>query len=178
MQRASHAGASHGRVSVIDAVIGNGVVPGGSDGGDQGRQLRFNELALLDEGIDTGPLCSPPVLSGVRAGQNDDADVRPVLLETAGDRVAVEPRHVQVEQNDVRLFRGDQGERGLAVSCLAEDELELVIVGERRGDPEPEERVVVDDQNSHRPPPHMLLAHLHRSDPHSPQPLYADGLQR
>ena len=75
------------------------------------------------------------------------------------------------EQNDGRLFRGDQGERGLTVSCLAEDELELVIAGERRGDPEPKERVVVDDQNSHRPPPRILLAHLHRSDPHSTRPL-------
>ncbi len=32
------------------------------------------------------------------------------------------------------------------------DELELVIAGERRGDPEPEDRFVVDDQNSHGPP--------------------------
>lgn len=105
--------------------------------GDQGRQLRFIELVLLDEGIDTDPLRSPTAFGRARARQNDDANVGPALLETAGDRVPVEPRHVQVEQNDSRLFTGDQGERGPAVSCLAEDELELVIAGERRGDSEP-----------------------------------------
>jgi len=130
-----------------------------SDGCDQGRQLRFNELSLLDERIDTRLLRSPTVVGRIRAGKNDDAYVWPALLDPAGHRVPVEPRHVQVQQDDGRLFGGDQGEGSFAVSCLAEDELELVIARERRGDPEPEERVVVDDKNSHNPPLRTWLAH-------------------
>src|SRR6266536_1780821 len=130
-----------------------------SDGCDQGRQLRFNELSLLDERIDARLLRSPTVLGRIGAGKNDDAYVWPALLDPAGHCVPVEPWHVQVEQDDGRVFGGDQGEGGLAVSCLAEDELELVIVRERRGDPEPEERVVVDDKNSHDPLFRMRLAH-------------------
>src|SRR6266545_1617432 len=112
-----------------------------SDGCDQGRQLRFTELSLLDERIDACLLRSPAVLGRIRAGQDDDAYVWPALLDQAGHCVPVEPRHVQVEQDDGWVFGGDQGQGGFAVSRLAEDELELVIVRERRGDPEPEERV-------------------------------------
>jgi hypothetical protein len=36
-------------------------------------------------------------------------------------------------------------------------ESELIIARERRGDPEPEERVVVDDKNSHNP---LLRTHF------------------
>ena len=46
-----------------------------------------------------------------------------------------------------------------AVSCLAEDQLELVIARKRRGDPKPEERVIVDDKNSHDPLLRTRLAH-------------------
>jgi hypothetical protein len=130
-----------------------------SDGCDQGRQLRFSELSLLDERIDARLLRSPTVVGRIGAGKNDDAYVWPAFLDLAGDCVPVEPRHVQVEQDDGRVFGGDQGEGGFAVSCLAEDELELVIARERRGDPEPEERVVVDDKNSDNPLLRTRLAH-------------------
>jgi hypothetical protein len=40
----------------------------------------------------------------------------------------------------------DPGEAGLAVACLADHELELLVVGERPARPESEERLVVDDE--------------------------------
>ena len=75
-----------------------------SDGCDQGRQLRFTELSLLDERIEARLLRSPTVVGRIGAGKNDDAYVWPALLDQAGDCVPVEPRHVQVEQNDGRVF--------------------------------------------------------------------------
>ena len=121
--------------------------PGRLERCDQGRELR-DGVPLLDEGVDPGPLRSPPVLERIGAGQDDDAYLRPALLDEPQDPVPVEPGHVQIEQDDRGLFGGDPGEAGLAIACLADDELEQLIVCERCGHPESEERLVIDDQNS------------------------------
>ena len=60
----------------------------------------------------------------------------------------VEPGHVQVKEYDRGLFGGDPGEPGLPIACLADGELEPLIIHQCRRHPESKERLVVDDQNS------------------------------
>jgi len=61
--------------------------------------------------------------------------------------VPVEPGHVQVKEYDRGLFGGDPGESGLPIACLADDELEPLIIPQCRRHPVSKERLIVDDQN-------------------------------
>jgi Methyltransferase domain len=129
---------------------GNRLLVGSSKSCDQGGEPR-DSVSLLNEGVGASLLHSPTILKRIRAAEDDDPDLWPALLDLAQDRVPVEPGHVQVKQDDRWLFGSDPREPGFAVACLADDELESLVVCERRGHAEPEERLVVDDQNPDHP---------------------------
>jgi len=69
-----------------------------------------------------------------------------------GQRGAVEAGHVDVQQQQVGLPRGQRVERGLAVADAA-GEFDAVAFAEQRGQPRARQRLVIDDQYAHRRSP-------------------------
>jgi hypothetical protein len=70
---------------------------------------------------------------------------RPALRQ----RRAVEPGHVDVQQQDVRLLLADDRERAFAVADAAND-LHARAFGQQLGHARARQRFVIDDQYAHR----------------------------
>jgi hypothetical protein len=115
------------------------------------KHLRADEQLLGVEGlaqvvVRPGRDATELRVSIVRRGEDDDRDKASqwVRLELLAHRDAIEPRHVDVEQDQVRLVRRDRVERLDPVACLAHLVAEI---GEIPLEELPVRRDVVDNQD-------------------------------
>ena len=98
------------------------------DRGTNEELLRVERFAQVVVGPGRDPAQSH--LSVVRGGEDDDRDqaARRVHLEALAHGDPIEPRHVDVEEHEVRLLRGYRFERLDAVPGLADVVAELLEV--------------------------------------------------
>ena len=86
------------------------------------------------------------------ARQHDHARLRPRLADLLHRPDAVEPRHLEVHQHDVRREPRRLGDRLDAVARLADD-LDPLLQAEERAEPLADDLVVVDDEHADRAQP-------------------------
>jgi hypothetical protein len=78
-----------------------------------------------------------------------------VQVSDLGDRIETgEPRHRDVEENDVGPQLGDRFDRGTRISAVAHD-LESFIAGEEAPEAGPDHALVVDEEDAN----HCLIGH-------------------
>ena len=82
-----------------------------------------------------------------RAGKNDDRRSRPIRREPAEDREAVEPRHLEIERDEIGLVRHRHSDGLLAVD-RRRDDLHLGIGLDHSREGRPGEGTVVGDEDA------------------------------
>jgi len=114
------------------------------------RMPRLDGLATIRRLAETSARARVIVLVGVERGQHDDAYAceRRVGSDPPRGLDAVDPRHPDVHQQHVRMVTAGQFDRLLTIRRFA-DEFEVRGVVDHAAQPSTDQRLIVDDTDSH-----------------------------